>query len=169
MKTILAVLAASVLLAQPASAIPQTVGAGFAGAAGMSFEQFAGAADTWAPGAALKGPWKPHGGKADGVETLVLGVDATVLGIAAAQVSAERKDGAVRRFSVLFDEGKMKNGGKARTGGLFDQVMANLTALAGEAKTVSPGGEKTFRYESSFITARKSGGKGVIVEFTPAR
>ena len=171
MKTILAALAAGVLFADTASAIPQTVtGNGFLGAVGMNFDQYAASADPWAAGAELKGPWKSQGKspKADGVETLLLGTDATVFGIPVAQVSAERVAGVLRRFTVIFDEGKLKNA-KARAGGLYDQVMSNLTALAGEAKTTSPGGDKSFRYESSLITARKSGGKNVIVEFTPAR
>lgn len=170
MKTILAVLAAGVLFTQTASAIPQTVGAGFVGAVGMSFEQYAGSAEPWAPGAELKGPWHQRGTqseKAGAVVTFDLGVDATVFGIPAAQVSAERTDGKVLRFTVRFDESKLKNG-KARTVALLDQVLANITALAGEAKSVSPSGEKTFRHEASLITARKAE-KGVIVEFTPAR
>ena len=171
MKTILAALAAVVLFAQTASAIPQTVGAGFVGAAGMSFEQYAASADPWAPGAELKGPWHQRGTqseKAGAVVTFDLGVDATVFGIPAAQVSAERTDGKVLRFTVRFDESKLKNG-KARTVALLDQVLANITALAGEPKSVSPSGEKTFRHEASLITARKADRKGVIVEFTPAR
>ena len=171
MKAILAALAASVLFTDTASAIPQTVN-GFLGAVGMNFDQYAASAEPWAAGAELKGPWKSRAGNAgtkpDGVETLVLGTDATVLGIPAAQVTAERVKGAVQRFTVIFDERKLKNA-NARTGGLYEQVLANLTALAGEAKIVSPGGEKAFRHESSLIIARKSGGKNVIVEFTPAR
>ena len=173
MKTFLAALAAGVLVADTASAIPQTFNGvnGFANAVGMAFEQYAASADPWASGAELKGPWKPREGKAakaGGLETLDLGTDATVFGIAAAQVSAERVAGVVRRFTVRFDDRKLKNG-NARTGGLYEQVLANLTALAGNAKAVSPSGEKTFRYQSSLITARKSGGKEVIVDFTPAR
>jgi hypothetical protein len=172
MKTIFAVLAAGIFFADTACAIPQTFNPnGFQGAVGMPFEQYVATVAVWAPGATLKGPWKPRdrkAAKADGLETLDLGVDATVFGIAAAQVSAERVAGVVRRFMVRFDESKQKNG-KARAGGLYDQVMTNLTALAGEAKSVSPSGEKIFRYESALITARKSGGKEVIVEFTPAR
>ncbi len=172
-KVILAVLAAGVLLADTASAIPQTFSGvnGFANAVGMAFEQYAASADPWAPGAELKGPWKPRDGKpakAGAVETLDLGVDATVFGIAAAQVSAERVAGVVRRFTVRFVEGKSTNG-KARAGGLYEQVLANLKALAGEAKSVAPSGGKTFRHESALITARKAGGKEVIVEFTPAK
>ena len=171
MKTLFAVLAAGVLFAETVSAIPQTVGAGFVGATGMSFEQYAASADPWAQGAELKGPWHQRGTqpeKAGVVVTYDLGVDATVFGIPAAQVSAERTDGKVLRFLVRFEEGKLKNG-KARTVALLDQVLTNITALAGDPKSVSASGEKTFRHEASLITARKSGGKGVIVEFTPAR
>ena len=172
MKVILGVFAAAFFLADTASAIPQTFSGvnGFANAVGMAFEQYAASADPWAPGAELKGPWKPRDGKAPkagGLETLDLAVDATVFGIAAAQVSAERVAGVVRCFTVRFDEAKLKNG-KTRAGGLYELVLANLTALAGEAKPVASGG-KTFRYESSLITARKAGGKEVIVEFTPAK
>ena len=62
----------------------------------------------------------------------------------------------------------MKNA-KANPGGLYAQVIANITALAGDPKQTSPGGEKTFLYESALISARKSGGKDVIVDFTPAK
>ena len=170
MKTILAGLAACIFFADTASAIPQTL-TGFVNAVGMTFEQYVASVAVWVPGAELKGPWKPRDGKpakADGIETFDLGVDATVFGISAAQISAERVGGVVRRFTVRFDEGRQKSG-KARTGGLYDQVLKNLTALAGEAKSVSPSGEKIFRYESALVSARKSGGKEVIVEFTPAR
>ena len=132
MKTILAVLAASVLFAQTASSIPQTIGAGFLGAVGMSFEQYAASPGPWAPDAELKGPWHRRGTqpeKAGVVVTYDLGVDATVFGIPAAQVSAERTDGKVLRFTVRFDESKLKNG-KARTVALLDQVLANITALS---------------------------------------
>jgi hypothetical protein len=173
MKAILAVLAAGALLAEPVCAIPQTFGGrnGFLGAVGMSFEEYAGSADPWALGAELKGPWNLRHDKPvkEGGETLDLGVDATVFGIPAAQVSAERAEGGLRRFTVLFDEAKVKSVGKARRGGLYDQVLANLTALAGEPKSVSPGGEKTFRYGSSLITVRKASGRQVFAEFTPAR
>jgi len=171
MKAILAVLTASVLLAQPAFAIPQTVGTGFVGATGMSFEQYATSAEPWTPGAELKGPWLRRGAqpaKADTVIMSDLGVDATVFGIPAAQVSVERRDGVVLRFTVRFDESKLKNG-KARRVALLDQVVTNVTALAGEPKSVSPSGEKTFRCEASLIVVRKSDTKGVFVEFTPAR
>ena len=167
MKTFLAALAAGVLLTHMASAIPQTFN-GFLGAVGMPFEQYIGTVAVWSPGAELKGPWKSRGEKKGDVETLDLGVEAMVLGIAGAQVSAERAGGVVRRFTVRFDEGKLK-GGKPNPGGLFAQVTANLTALAGEAKSVSSGGEKMFRYESASITARKSGAREVIVEFTRAQ
>jgi hypothetical protein len=171
MKTFLAVLAVVLLLVGPAAAIPQTVGAGFVGAVGMAFEQYAAAVATWAPDAELKGPWHRRGTEPDiagAVVTYDLAVDATVFGVPAAQVSAERKDGMVLRFTVRFDESKSRNG-KTRTVALLDQVLANITALAGDAKSVSPSGERTFRHEASLITTRKSDRKGVIVEFTPAR
>ena len=171
MKTIVTLFSLIALLLETASAIPQTVGAnGFLGAVGMNFENYAASASPWAAGAELKGPWKSQGKppKSDGVETLLLGTDATVLGIPAATVTAERAGGAVRRFTVIFDERKMRNA-NSRAGGLYDQVIANLTALAGEPKSVSPSGEKTFRHEATIITARKPGGKNVIVEFTSAR
>ena len=171
MKTILALLSSIALLADTASAIPQRVSnGGFFGAVGMAFEQYVATVAVWSPGAELKGPWKPSDkpAKAAGVETLVLGTDALVFGIAAAQVSVERVNGAARRFTVLFTEGKTKDG-KPSAGGLYDRVLANITALAGDAKSVSASGERTFRHEAALITARKSGGKEVIVEFTPAQ
>lgn len=171
MKTLIAVLAVILLPVKPVSAIPQTVGAGFVGAAGMSFEQYVGAVATWAPDAELKGPWHRRGtepDKAGAVVTYDLAVDATVFGLPAAQVSAERKDGMLLRFTVRFDESKLK-GGKARTVALVDQVLAGIRALVGEAKSVSPSGESKFRHEASLITARKADRKGVVVEFTPAR
>jgi hypothetical protein len=175
MKMILPCIAVSFLFLNDSIGIPQTFGTGnngFFGAVGVQFEQFAASPATWQPGADLKGSWRAPGGnvsKVKGVETLELGLDAAVFGIPAAQVSVERGGGAVRRFVVRFDESKMKNGGKAHAGGLFSQVTANLTALAGEPKSVSPGGEKTFRYEASLITVRRSGAREVLVEFTPAR
>lgn len=175
MKMIFLSLAASLLLLNDSVAIPQTFSNGnngFFGAVGVQFEQFASSPAAWKPGAELKGTWRAAGGNASkvkGVETLELGLDAAVFGIPAAQVSVERAGGVVTRFVVRFDEGKMKDGGKAHAGGLYSQVTANLTALAGEPKSVSAGGEKTFRYESSMITARRSGAKEVLVEFTPAR
>lgn len=168
MKTIRAAFAASLLLANLAHAVPQSVGNGFLGAVGIPFEKFAAAAGPWAQGAELKGPWKARAEKKGDVENFDLAVDAIVFGIPAAQVSAERVSGAVRRFTVRFDEGKMRNA-KSSAGGLYAQVVANITALAGEPKASSPGGEKSFRYESSLITARKSGAKEVIVDFTPAK
>jgi hypothetical protein len=173
MKAILLFLAASLLALGELVAIPQTFGTGgpvFRNAVGMSFEEYAASRDTWQPGAELKGTWRASAAsKAEGAETLELALDAVVFGIPAAQVFVERSGTVVRRFVVRFDERKMKDGGKAHAGGLFSLVTTNLTALAGEPKSVSPGGERTFRYESSLITARRSGGKEVIVEFTPAR
>ena len=60
------------------------------------------------------------------------------------QPISDSMKGAVRRFTVIFDEGKLKSG-KAHAGGLYAQMLANITALAGEAKSVSPSGGKTFR------------------------
>jgi hypothetical protein len=171
MKAVVSLLAGVSLLAQTASAVPLNIsGNNQFGVAGMAFEQYVGTVAVWSPGAALQGLWKSRGksAKPDGAETFVLGSDATVFGIAASRVTAERANGAVRRFTVIFDEGKLKNG-KMRTGGLYEQVISNITAFAGEAKTASPGGEKAFRHEATLITARKSGGKEVTVEFTPAR
>lgn len=168
MKTILSALSAALLLANSAYAIPRTIGNGIFGAAGVAFEKYVASPDVWAEGAELKGPWKARAGKKDAVENLDLAAEAVVFGIPAAQISAERTAGLVRRITVRFDEGKMKNA-KSNPGGLYAQVIANITALAGEPKQTSPGGEKTFRYESSLITARKSGGKEVIVDFTPAK
>lgn len=169
MKAILAALAVLLVFASQASAIPQTFsGNGFLGAVGMPFEQYVATVAVWAPGSELKGPWKARNGKSGGVETYDLGTDAAVFGILAAQVTAERAEGVVRRFTVRFDEAKLK-GGKARNGGLYEQVLANVTALAGAARQVSSVGDKTFRHESSLITVSKSGGREVIVEFTPAR
>lgn len=169
MKPILAALAVCIVLTVTVSAIPQTVGGGFLGAVGMPFEEYVASVAVWSPGVELKGPWKSRGESKDGVETLDLGLDTTVLGIAAARVSVERESGVVRRFTVRFDEGKLKKAGQAQAGGLFAQVLTNLTALAGEAKSVSPGGEKTFRHEAALITARKSGVREVIVEFSHAK
>ena len=168
MKAILAVFASVVLLGKLAHAVPQSVGNGFLGAVGVAFEKYAASAGPWAQGAELKGPWKARAEKKGDVENLDLAVDAIVFGIPAAQISAERAAGVVRRFTVRFDEGKMKNA-KPNAGGLYAQVVANITALAGEPKASSPGGEKSFRYESTLITARKSGAKEVIVDFTPAK
>lgn len=170
MRTILAVLAAGIFLVNLVQAVPQSVGngRGFFGAAGMTFEKYAASPDAWAQGGELKGLWKARAGKKGDVENLDLAEDAVVFGIPAAQVSVERAAGAVRRITVRFDEGKMKNA-RTNAGGLYAQVMANITALAGEPMASSPGGEKSFRYESSQITARKSGAKEVIVDFTPAK
>ena len=168
MKAFLSAVAASILLTISAHAVPQTLGNGIFGAAGVAFEKYAASAGPWAQGAELKGPWKARAGKKGDVENLDLAAEAVVFGIPAAQISAERAAGVVRRITVRFDEGKMKNA-KANPGGLYAQVIANITALAGDAKEISPGGEKSFRYESSLITARKSGGKDVIVDFTPAK
>jgi hypothetical protein len=172
MKAIPAVLAALVLLAENACAIPQTFGNGngFLNAAGVTFDQYVTSADPWAAGAELKGPWRVPGKlvKTDAAEMFLLSTDATVFGIPAAQISAERVAGAVRRFTVIFDERKQRNA-KAHSGGLYDQVLANLTALAGAAKSVAPDGVKTFRHGSSHITVQRSVGNEVIVEFTPAR
>lgn len=166
MKAFLAVAAAGFLFADSASAIPQTVSGGFLNAAGMSFEQYVASAGPWVRGSELKGPW--HSERKGIVELLGLTTDATVFGIPAAQVTAERVDGVIRIFTVRFDDRKMK-GAKASAGGLYAQVLANISALAGEPKSVSPSGAKVFRYESSFITARKSGAREVIVDFTLAK
>ncbi len=169
MKTILSVIAGVALLTDMASAIPQSFGGNnLFGATGMPFEKYVATVAVWSPGATLQGAWKRRDkAKADGVEMLQLGADATVFGIAASQVFAERVNGVVRRITVLFDEAKLRNA-KARAGGLYDQVLANITAVAGEAQTVSSGG-KTFRHEASLITARRAGSREVIVEFTPAK
>ena len=63
--------------------------------------------------------------KAD-VENLELAAEALVFGIPVSQISAERSAGIVRRITVRFDEGKMKNA-KANPGGLYAQVIANIT------------------------------------------
>jgi hypothetical protein len=175
MKLILLCITASLAFLNDSLAIPQNFGVGnngFFGFVGVQFEQYASAPETWQPGAELKGTWRAAATKAPkvkGLETLDLGMDAAVFGIPATQVSVERAGGSVRRFVVRFDETKNAQAGKPAKGGLFSQVTANLTALAGEPKSVSAAGEKTFRYESSTITARRSGAKEVIVEFTPAR
>jgi hypothetical protein len=168
MKTILAALAAGVLFANVAHAVPQTFGNGFLGAVGVAFEKYAASPDPWAQGAELKGPWKSRAGAKGGVENLDLAVDAIVFGIPAVQISAERAAGVVRRFSVRYDEAKMRNA-RSGAGGLYERVVANITALAGEPAATSPGGEKSFRYGSSLITARKSGAREVVVDFTPAK
>ena len=168
MKAFLSAITAAFLLTSPAHSIPQNVGNGNFGATGMTFEKYAASADIFAQGAELKGPWKARAGKKGDIENLDLAAEAVVFGIPSAQISAERTAGVVRRITVRFDEGKLKNA-KANPGGLYAQVIANITALAGEPKQTSPGGEKSFRYESSLITARKSGGKEVIVDFTPAK
>ncbi len=168
MKAILSALAVAFLLARSAQAVPQTIGNGIFGAVGVAFEKYAASPDLWAQGAELKGDWKARAGKKGDVENLDLAAEAIVFGIPAAQVSAERTAGVVRRITVRFDEAKLKNA-KSNPGGLYAQVIANITALAGDARQSSPGGEKSFRYESSLITARKSGGKEVIVDFTPAK
>lgn len=173
MKTLLSLVIVFSFLAGRSSAIPQTVGGGgFLGAVGVPFEQFATARDTWAPGAELKGRWQPRGrqvASAAGVETLDLAVDANVFGIPAAQVSAEKSGGVVRRIVVRFDESKGKAGGNARGGDLFARVTSNIQAMAGEPKAKSPGGDLTFRHEAAQIVARRAGAKEVLVEFTPAR
>ena len=166
MKTILAVFAAGVFFADTASAIPQTFNNGFLGAVGMSFEQYVSSPAPWTPGEELKGPWQSE--RKGGVELLGLGVDATVFGIPAAQISAERVEGAVRSVTVRFDGKKMK-AAKANPGALYAQLLTNITALAGEPKSVSPSGAKIFRYESSFVTVRKPAGGEVFVDFTPAK
>ncbi len=171
MKAILPALFAALLVTNLAQAVPQTLGNGngrLFGALGVAFEKYAASAEPWAQGAELNGPWKARAGKEGDIENLDLVADAVVFGIPAAQISAERAAGVVRRITVRFDEGKLKNV-KSNPGGLYAQVIANITALAGDAKQTSPGGEKSFRYESSLITARKSGGKEVIVDFTPAK
>jgi len=175
MKMILLLVALGLVILNDATAIPQNFGNGnngFFRAVGVPFEQFAAAPGTWLAGADLKGKWRAPIGKvakAKDIEILDLEMDAAVFGIPAAQVSVERAAGVVRRFVVRFDEGRTKDARKPAKEGLFSQVTANLTALAGEPASVSPGGEKTFHYEASTITARRSGGKEVVVEFTPAR
>ena len=168
MKAILPALFAALLVTNLAHAVPQVGGNGIFGAVGVAFEKYAASDGPWAQGAELKGPWKVRAEKKGDIENLDLAAEAVVFGIPASQISAERSAGIVRRITVRFDEGKMKNA-KANPGGLYAQVIANITALAGEPKQTSPGGEKTFRYESSLITARKSGGKEVSVDFTPAK
>jgi hypothetical protein len=172
MKLILSLLILLSILPDRSLAIPQTVGGGFLNAAGMRFEEFAAARETWLPGAELKGRWlararKP--GAAEGAETLDLAMDAEVFGIPASQVSAERIGGTVRRFVVRFDESKTKTPGKARGGDLFARVTTNLQAAVGEPQAKSPGGEMTFRHEASVIVARRAGAREVLIEFTPAR
>lgn len=168
MKAILPALFAALLVTNLAQAVPQTLGNGIFGAAGVAFEKYAASAGPWAQGAELKGPWKVRAEKKGDIENLDLAAEAVVFGIPASQISAERSAGIVRRITVRFDERKMKSA-KTNPGGLYAQVIANITALAGEPKQTSPDGEKSFRYESSLITARKSGGKEVSVDFTPAK
>ena len=171
MKTCLSVCASLLLLLEYSSAIPQRV-SGFLGAAGMPFEQFAMAGETWAPGADLKGKWNARVEKApakDGIETLDLAIDADVFGIPAAKVSAERAGGVVRRFIVRYDEAKLTGGVRAKGGNLFARVTANLQAMAGVPTSKSPGGELTFHHDAATIVARHEGAREVVVEFTPAR
>ena len=172
MKALLSLVILSSFLSSRSAAIPQNFGNnGFLAAAGMSFEEFAAARDTWEKGAELKGRWQARAKKApaaEGVETLDLAMDADVFGIPAAQISAERVGGVVRRFVVRFDESKAKTAGHAR-GDLLSRVTANLQAMAGEPTAKSPGGDLTFRHEAALIGARRAGAKGVLVEFTPAR
>ena len=171
MKTLLSICGSFFLLLQNATAIPQQVG-GFLGAAGMPFEQFAMTRDAFADGAELKGKWHARvekGPAKNGVETLDLAMETEVFGIPAAQVSAERAGGAVRRFIVRFDESKLKGGARAKGADLFARVTANLQAMAGEPKSRSPGGELTFTNGAAMIVARHAGAREVIVEFTPAR
>jgi hypothetical protein len=174
MKALLSLVILCFILSVRSAAIPQNVGGttGFFGAAGVPFEQFAVARDTWEKDAELKGSWQARGtgaASAKDVETLDLAMDADVFGIPAAQVSAERAGGTVRRFIVRFDEKKSKAAGGARGGDLFARVSANLRAMAGEPKGKSAGGDLTFRNEAALIVARRVSAMEVLVEFTPAR
>lgn len=167
MKTRLLCIASSLLIAAGSYSIPQQFnnGPNFFNAVGVQFEQFAAAGDTWKPGAELKGKWN---GRAGEKEVFELGVDAAVFGIPAARVTALRTGGAVQKFRVQFDDSVTADG-KARKADLFSQVTANLKAVAGEPKSISPDGAHIFRYDSALVSARREGARQVIVEFTPAR
>jgi len=145
-------------LAMFASAIPQTITSGtFGSAAGLSFEQFASARTTWAPGAALAGSWSPPA--ADGARTLA--ETAVVFGLPAAEVRAEESRDRLTRLRVVFRE----SGQERRT--LFTRVTQGIAAFTGHPARTEDKEARVFRHEQTQIRATPAGEGEVVVEFTP--
>jgi hypothetical protein len=161
-RSIAAVLSASLILTAPTFAIPQSFssGGGFQLRAGKPFEQFAADKDVWG-GGSLKGDWS-HPNKA-GVQTLK--DDAVVFGLPAAEIKAERSSAGVQRFLVLF-RGESQKSDKA----LFERVAKNVQAFTGHAGKPSAKAVQTFRHADGVqITVRNRSDREVEVEFRPGR
>ncbi len=147
------------LLAAFAQAIPQTVGTGFFGVAGVQFEQFATDPETWEAGAQIKGHWEKRG------DALALADSATVFGLVADEVTAERKGDQIQTIRVVFRP-KEKRGGKPAD--LLGQVTANVRAFTGDMGTSGSSAGTVFKYKAVTITLRADAGRGAILEFTRA-
>jgi len=161
MKKLLSSGAALGLLALSALGIPQTFQqTQFLNTAGVSFEEFAADPAAWADSAALKGHWEANG------DTLTLSESAAVFGITADQVTAQKHDGHVQSFRVVFRTKDKHAGGKPVD--LSAQLKANIQAFTGESGIDHYAGYTTFKYKSVTITLRFVSSHEVVAEFTRA-
>jgi hypothetical protein len=162
MKTYFAICAGMLLLVASARAIPQTFQTPnvFLRSTGMNFEDFASDPGSWDAADGLKGHWAGQG------DTLKLTESAAVFGIAADEITAQKKDGRVQSFRVVFRTGAKKAGQVGRVD--LEQVKANVRAFTGDSGTVASGGGAAFKYKSVTITLSSNPtqhGMDVVVEF----
>lgn len=148
------------LCATVALAIPTNIG-GFNNLANMNFEDFAALADTWKPGVQPKATWemwKSPDITDTSIELLRLTCSATIFGIPATEVTAQRRDDQTFRFDAVFVPEK-----GAKLEPLDRTLRRNLAAWAEKA---SASGFRSGAADITVLTRSKEG--DIRVTFTPA-
>jgi hypothetical protein len=160
MKTLLS-LALGAALTAGALGIPQNFNGGnggFFGAVGINFEDFAGQVAAFEPGARMPGKWTPVRGQ-KGVVKLEL--DAAVFGIKASEITAQKSDDKVLKFSVVYRAADHRNK-KGESGQLEARVITAINAYTG--KSVALG--TPVDYKGVRIAVALGGNDDVFVTFT---
>jgi hypothetical protein len=148
------------LFATAALAIPTNIG-GFNNLANMNFEDFASLGETWKPGVQPKATWemwKSPDVTDTTVELLRLTCSATIFGIPAAEVTAQRRDDQTFRFDAVFVPTK-----GAKLEPLDRTLRRNLAAWAEKA---TANGFRAGATDITVATRLKEG--NIRVSFTPA-
>lgn len=147
-------------------AIPNSVGGilgngGFVNIAGIRFENFAEAEDTWKPNAKLMGKWEDwKDPKIQDSSVLIyrLNLTADVFGVRASQVTAQMKDDKVVRFNVVFEKSS------SQSGSLIAQLKTNIQSYTGVSGSAD---KKSFDYKKINIQLKSASNGSVVVVFTP--
>jgi hypothetical protein len=162
MKTLLS-LALGSALTIGALGIPQNFnggGNGFFGAIGINFEDFAGQAAAFDPGAKMPGKWAPVRGQKN---TVKLELDAVVFGIKASEITASKSDDKVLQFRVAYRVADHRKD-KGEPGTLEARVMAAVNAYTGKSVTLG----HPVDYKGVQISVGLGGNGDVFVTFSRA-